>query len=667
MIGAGLTPLERLVRPAIRGSGGRAKMNAIFGRLTLVLSLIFFCSCPARAQQDSTSLLMQAVEDADLPMVQSLLNRGADFKAKDADGNSPLMLATLYATPEIMKTLIERGADSNDKNKAGTTALMWAVGDLGKVKLLLDRGAKVNVQAESGFTPLMMAANSPGTGPVVRVLLDRGADVNLATKSGFTPLMAALAGGDPEVIRHIMDKKPSVRAANAAGWTAMHAAARLRNPAIVKRLLEIGAEAQPKKNHQNRTPLLWAAMSGDPAVVQLLLDHGADVNVRESLSGTTALILTAGIEVSSTELAKTLVARGADLNAKDDSGKTAGDWAARQGNDPLVKWLKQQGASTPDSTGMKKPQPVIADNTVARAVRRTLPLLERAGPSFMANSEENCVSCHHQALPAMALGLARQRGFPVDEKSLQDQAEETRQVLAPKRELFLQGMGVPDRLDPGYLLTGLAAAQLGPDKTTDALARYLTLKQASDGHWTPTFCRPPMDGSEFTATALGLRALQCYGSKGKDTKSRIERARNWLIKAVPKNTEDATFQLLGMGWAQALPGDRDRAKVRLLALQRSDGGWGQLPGLASDAYATGQVLVALYQAGGLPTTHPAYQQGIDFLLKSQREDGSWFVATRSIPLQPYFESGFPHGASQFISCAATCWATMALALTVPDA
>jgi hypothetical protein len=44
-------------------------------------------------------------------------------------------------------------------------------------------------------------------------------------------------------------------------------------------------------------------------------------------------------------------------------------------------------------------------------------------------------------------------------------------------------------------------------------------------------------------------------------------------------------------------------------------------------------------------------------------DGSWFVESRSLPVQPYFESGFPHDRSQFISCFASSWATMALALT----
>ena len=51
-----------------------------------------------------------------------------------------------------------------------------------------------------------------------------------------------------------------------------------------------------------------------------------------------------------------------------------------------------------------------------------------------------------------------------------------------------------------------------------------------------------------------------------------------------------------------------------------------------------------------------------FLLGTQLEDGSWYVRSRAIPVQPYFDSEFPHGQDQFISAAATNWAISALAL-----
>ena len=100
-------------------------------------------------------------------------------------------------------------------------------------------------------------------------------------------------------------------------------------------------------------------------------------------------------------------------------------------------------------------------------------------------------------------------------------------------------------------------------------------------------------------------------------------------------------------------------------MQRSDGGWSQLPGLDSDAYATGQALFALAIAGKMATTDPIYQKGVDYLLHTQAADGTWQVKTRSIWLQPYFESGFPYGRDQFISTAGTAWAAMALAIAAP--
>lgn len=108
------------------------------------------------------------------------------------------------------------------------------------------------------------------------------------------------------------------------------------------------------------------------------------------------------------------------------------------------------------------------------------------------------------------------------------------------------------------------------------------------------------------------------------------------------------------------------AAQSLAQAQRTDGGWSQLPTLESDAYATGQALVAL-QATGMKPTDPIYEGGAAFLLKTQLADGSWFVKSRVETFQPYFESGFPHGHDQWISAAGTSWAITALALTRPAA
>ena len=101
--------------------------------------------------------------------------------------------------------------------------------------------------------------------------------------------------------------------------------------------------------------------------------------------------------------------------------------------------------------------------------------------------------------------------------------------------------------------------------------------------------------------------------------------------------------------------------------QRPDGGWSQLPSLESDPYATGLTLWALGSANRLPTTDPAYQRGVAYLVRTQQDDGSWHVASRSFPFQPYFESGFPHGHDQWISAMGTGYAAAALMRSLPVA
>jgi hypothetical protein len=114
---------------------------------------------------------------------------------------------------------------------------------------------------------------------------------------------------------------------------------------------------------------------------------------------------------------------------------------------------------------------------------------------------------------------------------------------------------------------------------------------------------------------------------------------------------------------EAGAGDKEIAFAawELLKTQRADGGWSQLDGGASDAYATGSALYALHHAGGLAADSAAYRAGVAYLVKAQRADGTWYVKSRSKPFQPYYESGFPHEKDQFISIAATGWATAALA------
>jgi hypothetical protein len=194
------------------------------------------------------------------------------------------------------------------------------------------------------------------------------------------------------------------------------------------------------------------------------------------------------------------------------------------------------------------------------------------------------------------------------------------------------------------------------------MATVIAAWQSDDGAFQPLpAIRPPIESNAFAATALSLRALQLYGAAGDP---RIERARTWLRTATPRTTEERAMQLLGLAWAKSPSADVGTSTQALLHEQRPEGGWGQLPGLEADAYATGQALVAL-QTAGYAVSSPEYRRGLWFLLRTQFADGSWLVRTRTYPVQPPKDSGFPHGKDQWISAAGTSWATMALSLALP--
>jgi N-acyl-D-amino-acid deacylase len=313
---------------------------------------------------------------------------------------------------------------------------------------------------------------------------------------------------------------------------------------------------------------------------------------------------------------------------------------------------------------------VRADSAIDAAIAKGLRRVAQGASSYPKHRQ--CFSCHHQALPIFVLGTARARGLDSGEMVLAEQIEFTVKALKPNRERFLKGQGIGGGNDTAaYALAALDAAGHSADELTNAMVHYLVSRQRADGSWTTSGNRPPSEGSPFTAAALAIRALKCYGphlpseeEKGKALRA-IERARAWLLDRQPRTTEDKVFRLLGLLDAEA---DRDEVAAdrdRLLKAQQPDGSWSQTTELEGDAYATGSVLIALQRAGVEPSSR-AYRNGVQFLIRTQKEDGSWFVKTRSVPIQVFFDNGDPGGKSQFISFAATNWAVLALLQTRPE-
>jgi ankyrin repeat protein len=656
-----------MLRPVRMGTIRRVGLG-IAVLLVLVIALVgalrFTAPAPATPNAGQAMLdrnLLDAIRDGEKAQVQHLLQQGANANARDEAGDTALMRAALCADVEIMRVLVESGADVHARGQDGTAPLLRTTHDIDKMRLLLERGARADDFA------MVATASVPGSRSALELLLAHGGKGRTAVPA-YTALMAAAGNGDLDAVNCLLDHGADGKARTPTGFTALIGAALSGNAKVVALLLERGADPNAVCELERgilQTPAGVAASMGHADCLRLLMAAGADVNVQGGPFNHNALL---GAATTPSKETVQLLLTKANVNATDWSGSTALDWAARRGETDIVKMLREAGAkqskplSHPDQS-LALQHPPDADSA-RRAVSAALPLLQQSERTITRS--RNCVSCHQHPLVAMTVGLARKHGFTVDETIASEERAHVLKDMGARVRPLLLGTGIDPTLSV-HVLAGLAAEDEPASRITDALVHYLVLRQRTDGHWHQENYRPPDEASDFQFTALAVRGLQIYAPKGRSREiaARIDQARRWLQSAEPMDTSDRVFQLLGLGWAHAEPESVTKAVANLAAEQRGDGGWAQLPTLASDAYATGLALVALHEGGGVAVDHPAYQRGVEFLLRTQLADGSWFVASRSFPIVEYSRSGFPHGRSQFISAAATCWATMALTLTTP--
>jgi N-acyl-D-amino-acid deacylase len=300
------------------------------------------------------------------------------------------------------------------------------------------------------------------------------------------------------------------------------------------------------------------------------------------------------------------------------------------------------------------------ERSLGQAIEHGLRRVEKGAASYLTHRE--CFSCHHQAMSIFTMTSAKKHGFAIESERIPNQVDFTVASFRSRQDQMKEGQGIGGASTTvGYGLEALAAAKYPADETTDAMVKFLILRQKPDGSWASSANRPPTESSSFTTTAVAMQGLKAYarGDNQATAKTALEKGRVWLEENEPKTTEDRVFQLLALTACEGSSKKIEQLAAELTERQRPDGGWNQIDELESDAYATGTVLMAL-RAAGVAADSPVYHRGVTFLLNTQNEDGSWIVTTRSRPIQTFFDNGDPGGKSQFISFVATNWAVLAL-------
>ncbi len=644
--------------------------------MRILIALVFSTTC-AFAQTGSVKDLFTAIRNNDLSAIKALAAKEGAVNARGDRDTTPLMYASAYGSLNAMKVLLDAGADVNLKNAFDATALIWSVNEPQKVKLLLEHHANVNAASKTGRTPLMIAALHNGSDSVVDLLLANGADAKARDKGGMTFLFAASSAGNSRQVRIALDKGADANGKDQTGFTPLMNAAAGGDVPSVKLLLSKGADPNAISakeafgtvkngpiNLGSYSALSLASVYGPVEIVDLLLKAGAKVDSRD-VRGMTPLHFAVTTEAQNPEIVRLLLKAGADPSAISLTGETAVEWAAKTSVPGVMKLLPVH-SRTEAAVDTSKPDP---DRTVRSAATRSLQLLQTVSNSFMNTG--GCVACHAQNLNALAAQYAKANGFTVDEPGLKEQLAAEKAAYSRRGDNLLlrfDGGGGMDSIN--YALLHLSAAGYQADSMTDAMVHNLIAEQMADGSWhSGGGARAPMQDSDISRTALAIRGIKQFMWDGRkaDLTAHVDAARVWLLHAKPIYNEDYVMQLLGLKWAGDQSHTGAALTAKLIAQQMPDGGWAQTANLRSDAYATGQTLLALSEAGGIRTSDSIYQRGVKFLLRTQHDDGSWLVRSRCPKLQPYFQSGFPYDHDQWISMAGTAWAAIALTLAAEPA
>lgn len=300
----------------------------------------------ARTREGVTALQL-AVQSGQTENVRMLLAKGADVHTTDQRGETALSLATENHREEVIQLLLAQGANEQDLKgqqplPGGSVVRLTASGPgaatitINGRTIILPAGQPVRMPmgAPPGLPPLLFATRY-GSPALLQFLWGR-ADAATRKQMGWAALCNMVQAGKLESIRFLLDQhvpvNPPKQPAPVSGgsiryrpgydptrvYTPLHYAASQKSPEIARLLIAQGADVNAEDMF-GTTPLLAAVSGGHFETVEMLIAHGANVRATERNTGQTALMRS----ISNVKMARLLLDRGVDVNARNRTGRTA--------------------------------------------------------------------------------------------------------------------------------------------------------------------------------------------------------------------------------------------------------------------------------------------------------------------------------------------------------
>ncbi len=246
--------------------------------------------------------------------------------------------------PQRVAQWLSEGADLNQELSNAVLAV-----DSDRVKFLLRKGADINKLDPQGYAPLHTAARGGNT-DMIALLLDHKADPNVRDEDGWTPLLHAILRSRLDAVRLLIAHGANLEEASPGGYSPLQVAIEEGRYGIAKFLIAAGGAVNASGGPEQITPLMIAASVAPPRhpgesngdqptpidIAKDLIAGGANLNATTS-KGVTPLMIAAARDNG--PMITLLLRAGSDLTKKSREGQTALDIARVNGNDEALKTI----------------------------------------------------------------------------------------------------------------------------------------------------------------------------------------------------------------------------------------------------------------------------------------------------------------------------------------
>lgn len=377
-------------------------LAAIKGQANCVQLLVKKGCLPDEGDMDSYTPLMHAAKNGHKDCITILHEAGATSKQKYAGESSPLMLAAAAGHVECVETLISHGVNLNAKDSKKYTALMHAAeaGHTNCVKILLAAGASTAADALTGKSALELSEAHAECHQVLAEYMEKHREQMAAIpvsdeeaesmrKSSLNQsLVNAILNHDNEAVLSCLNAGASPDSIGSDGTPAIISAVEKNQPDTLKILLDKYATPEAK-SASGEMALHLAARTGAVECLKLLLQAHASLHVK--VWEETPLF--AALEHKHDACAVLLIEAGADIAAKNSSGKCPVYLAAENGRTAPLEALLKRKADPNTDYGSVTPLMIAAANRHAACVQ----LLLQAGADVNKRSSQFYTALHYAA------------------------------------------------------------------------------------------------------------------------------------------------------------------------------------------------------------------------------------------------------------------------------